>query len=132
MSPVPPLRAWSVPPPLIPPVMIRSGWSSATAIASVFNEEPIDYAAFAYDGINILTGAIEKTGLNRGRIMKVLREYQLKTYDGVTGRAYFDYTLNNLAPVTMVRVENGKFIYWQAPAARAMKAPWLRTANARG
>jgi len=80
-----------------------------------FNEEPIDYAAFAYDGINILTGAIEKTGLNRGRIMKVLRDYQLKTYDGVTGQAYFDRTLSNLAPVTMARVENGKFIYWQAP-----------------
>ena len=80
-----------------------------------FNEEPIDYAAFAYDGINILTGAIEKTGLNRGRIMKVLRDYQLKTYDGVAGRAFFDYTLNNLAPVTMVRVEGGKFVYWQAP-----------------
>ena len=80
-----------------------------------FNEEPIDYAAFAYDGMNILIGAIEKTGLNRGRIMKVLREYQLKTYDGVTGQAYFDYTLNNLAPVTMARVENGRFVYWAAP-----------------
>jgi ABC-type branched-subunit amino acid transport system substrate-binding protein len=80
-----------------------------------FHEEPIDYAVFAYDGINILTGAIEKTGLNRGRILKALRDYQLKTYAGVAGQAYFDYTLNNIAPVTMARVENGKFVYWQAP-----------------
>ena len=50
-----------------------------------FNEEPIDYAAYAYDGMNILIAAIEKTGLNRGRIMDVLRDYQMKTYQGVAG-----------------------------------------------
>jgi ABC-type branched-subunit amino acid transport system substrate-binding protein len=80
-----------------------------------FNEEPIDYAAYAYDGMNILTAAIEKVGLNRGRIMAALRDYQMKTYDGVTGRTQFDYTLNNIAPVTMARVKNGKFEYWLAP-----------------
>ena len=36
-----------------------------------FHEEPIDYAAYAYDGMNILIAAIEKAGLNRGRIMDV-------------------------------------------------------------
>ena len=50
-----------------------------------FHEEPIDYAAYAYDGMNILIAAIEKTGLNRGRIMDVLRDYQMKTYQGVAG-----------------------------------------------
>jgi branched-chain amino acid transport system substrate-binding protein len=80
-----------------------------------FNEEPIDYAAFAYDGINILLAAVEKVGLNRGRIMAALRDYQLKTYEGVAGAAYFDHTLNNIAPVTMARVKDGKFEYWAAP-----------------
>lgn len=80
-----------------------------------FQEEPIDYAAYTYDGMNILLSAISKVGLNRGRIMAALREYQLKTYDGVTGRAQFDYTLNNIAPVTMARVKDGKFEYWAAP-----------------
>ena len=80
-----------------------------------FQEEPIDYAAYAYDGMNILFAAIEKAGLNRGRIMDALRDYQMKTYQGVTGTDYFDHTLNNIAPVNMARVKNGKFDYWLAP-----------------
>ena len=80
-----------------------------------FNEEPIDYAAYAYDGMNILTSAIEKAGLNRGRIMAALRDYQMKTYEGVTGKAFFDYTLNNISPVYMARVKDGKFEYGLAP-----------------
>jgi branched-chain amino acid transport system substrate-binding protein len=80
-----------------------------------FNEDPIDYAAYAYDGMNILTSTIEKVGLNRGRIMAALRDYQMKTYDGVAGKAFFDHTLNNISPVTMARVKDGKFEYWLAP-----------------
>jgi len=80
-----------------------------------FNEEPIDYSAYAYDGMNILTSTMEKAGLNRGRIMAALRGYQMKTYDGVAGTAYFDHTLNNISPVTMARVKDGKFEYWLAP-----------------
>jgi ABC-type branched-subunit amino acid transport system substrate-binding protein len=80
-----------------------------------FNEEPIDYAAYAYDGMNLLIAAIEKTGLNRGRIMDVFRSYQMKTYQGVAGPIYFDHTLNNLAPVNLARVKDGKFEYWLAP-----------------
>ena len=80
-----------------------------------FNEEPIDYAAYAYDGMNILTSTIEKVGLNRGRIMAALRDYQMKSYDGVAGKAFFDHTLNNISPVTMARVKDGKFEYWLAP-----------------
>ena len=44
-----------------------------------------------------------------------LRDYQMKTYQGVAGTDYFDHTLNNIAPVTMARVKNGKFEYWLAP-----------------
>jgi ABC-type branched-subunit amino acid transport system substrate-binding protein len=65
--------------------------------------------------MNLLISAIEKTGLNRGRIMDVFRSYQMKTYQGVTGTIYFDHTLNNLAPVNLARVKNGKFEYWLAP-----------------
>ena len=80
-----------------------------------FHEDPCDYAAYAFDGTNLLLAAIEKAGLNRGRIMDVLRDYQMKTYPGVTGTAYFDHTLNNIAPLNMARVKNGKFEYWVAP-----------------
>jgi branched-chain amino acid transport system substrate-binding protein len=80
-----------------------------------FHEEPCDYAAYAYDGINILISAMEKAGLNRGRIMDALRGYEMKTYQGVTGAADFDYTLNNISPVYLTRVKDGKFEYWLAP-----------------
>jgi ABC-type branched-subunit amino acid transport system substrate-binding protein len=77
-----------------------------------FNEAPDAYAAHAYDGMTILIKAIEKAGLNRARIMDTLREYEMKDYDGASGRAQFDYTLNNIAPVALARVEAGKFVYW--------------------
>ena len=84
-----------------------------------FNEEPDAYAAYAFDGIDLLIAAVEKAGLNRGRIMDALRERQGHDYEGVAGRARFDYTLNNIAPVTMGRVEGGKFVYTQATVQRA-------------
>jgi branched-chain amino acid transport system substrate-binding protein len=77
-----------------------------------FGLEPDAYAAYAYDGANMLLGAINHAGLNRGRIMDALRDYQMKPYAGVSGRAFFDYTLNNIAPVTFAQVRDGKFIYW--------------------
>jgi branched-chain amino acid transport system substrate-binding protein len=77
-----------------------------------FHTEPDPYAAYAYDGMTMLIAAIRKAGLNRGRIMDALREYEMKRYHGVTGTAWFDYTLNNIAPVTFARVKDGHFVYW--------------------
>lgn len=82
-----------------------------------YNEEPDGYAAYGYDGINLLVAAVEKAGLNRGKIMDAFREYQEHEYDGVAGRARFDHTLNNIAPLTLARVEGGKFVYWPAKTA---------------
>jgi branched-chain amino acid transport system substrate-binding protein len=84
-----------------------------------WNTDPDPYASFAYDGMNMLIAAIEKAGLNRGRIMEVLRDYQQKEYDGVAGRVRFDYTLKNVSPVTLSRVEGGKFVYWQAASSES-------------
>jgi branched-chain amino acid transport system substrate-binding protein len=77
-----------------------------------FNTEPDAYAAYAYDGETLMMGAIEKAGLNRARIMDALREYGMKDYAGVSGEEHFDYTLNNIAPVTFAQVRDGKFVYW--------------------
>jgi branched-chain amino acid transport system substrate-binding protein len=77
-----------------------------------FEEEPDAYAARAYDGMNILIAAVKKAGLNRGHIMDALREYGSKDYPGVSGHTLFDYTLNNIAPVTFAQVKEGKFVYW--------------------
>ena len=88
-----------------------------------FDEEPDAYAAHAYDGMNIVITAIDKAGLNRGRIMDVLRDYQMKTYQGVSGTAYFDHTLNDISPVNLARVKNGKFEYWPAPRQGGHEGP---------
>ena len=73
---------------------------------------PGPYASYAYDGMNLLIAAIQKAGLNRARIMDALREYQMKRFQGVSGTAFFDYTLNNIAPVTFAEVKDGHFVYW--------------------
>ena len=80
--------------------------------AKRFGIEPDAYAAYAYDGATMLMGAINQAGLNRGRIMDALRSYEMKHYAGVSGSAFFDYTLNNIAPVTFAQVRDGKFAYW--------------------
>jgi branched-chain amino acid transport system substrate-binding protein len=105
------------------PTRTDSTWVAfRDAYRSKFGEEPIDYAAYSYDGMNILLDGINKAGLNRGRIMDALRDNQMKTYRGVVGEIYFDHTLNNLAPVNLARVKNGQFEYWLAPRQRGHEA----------
>ena len=87
-----------------------------------FNSDPDAYAAYAYDGMNMLIASIEKAGLNRGNIMDAFRDYQKTGYQGVAGHAQFDYTLNNIAPISMVRVQGGKFVYWKAPRPEQLAA----------
>ena len=77
-----------------------------------YKADPDAYAAYAYDGMNMLIGAVEKAGLNRGKVMDAFREYVNKTYDGVAGTAHFDATLNNITPLELARVEGGRFVYW--------------------
>ena len=81
-----------------------------------FNAEPDAYAAYAYDGVNILIGAVGKAGLNRGKVMDAFRDYANKTYDGVAETMHFDATLNNIASLGLARVEGGRFVYWNPRA----------------
>jgi hypothetical protein len=46
--------------------------------------------------------------------MDGLREYYGKSYDGAGEREEFDYTLNNIAPLALAKVEGGKFVYLPA------------------
>jgi ABC-type branched-subunit amino acid transport system substrate-binding protein len=78
-----------------------------------FNSDPDAYAAYAYDGMTMLIHAVERTELIRGSVMDNLRLLRMNSYDGVAGPQQFDQTLNNIAPVSLARVENGKFVYWR-------------------
>ncbi len=81
-----------------------------------FGMEPNVFAAHSYDAINMIIGAINKVGLNRALISDILTD--LKTfqgYQGVTGVVIFDGAFNNLRPIFMARVNDGKFEFSPAP-----------------
>jgi ABC-type branched-subunit amino acid transport system substrate-binding protein len=81
-----------------------------------FGQKPDVFAAHAYDGMNILLDAVKKAGLNRVLIRDLLTD--LKTfngYEGVTGKVVFDGTWNNVRPIFLARVINGKFEFTPSP-----------------
>ncbi len=75
-----------------------------------FGMEPDVFAAHAYDGTNILIEAIQKVGLNRALIRDILTDMKtFNGYQGVTGKVIFDASFNNIRPIFMAKVANGKF-----------------------
>lgn len=81
-----------------------------------FGQDPDVFAAHAYDGMNMLIEAIHKAGLNRVLIRDIMTD--LKTfqgYNGITGKVIFDATWNNVRPIFMAEVRNGKFKFSPAP-----------------
>ncbi len=94
-----------------------------------FHHRPETFAAHAYDGTNILVAAIRKAGLNRVRIRDAL--YAYGRYDGVTGPIRFDTTLNDVGPVYVARVRDGRFEYREVSFARTddRKTPYRTVAQ---
>ncbi|MBI3449291.1 MAG: ABC transporter substrate-binding protein [Acidobacteria bacterium] len=87
-----------------------------------FGEEPDAFAAHAYDGMNLLIGAIRKAGLNRALIRDAL--FDLEEYDGVAGKILFDSVMTDGARPWLAVVEKGSLRYrqaagWPAPAPHA-------------
>jgi branched-chain amino acid transport system substrate-binding protein len=81
-----------------------------------FNMEPDVFAAHAYDGMNIIIRSIERAGLNRALIRDVLTDMKITNgYKGVTGEVVYDGSWNNIRPIFMARVVNGKFVFTPAP-----------------
>jgi len=81
-----------------------------------FNQEPDVFAAHSYDGMNIILESIRKAGLNRALIRDLLTDMKtFNGYQGVTGKIVFDGTWNNIRPIFLARVINGKFSFSPAP-----------------
>jgi ABC-type branched-subunit amino acid transport system substrate-binding protein len=91
------------------------------AFTQRFDRAPETFAAHAYDGANILLAAVEKAGPNRVRIRDAL--YENSHYDGVTGPIIFDTTLNDIGPVYLASVTNGRFEYRRVDFASAPPQP---------
>jgi branched-chain amino acid transport system substrate-binding protein len=80
-----------------------------------FAQEPDVFAAHAYDGMNILLEAVKTAGLNRALIRDVLTDMKtINGYQGVTGKVVFDGSWNNVRPIFMAKVSNGKFEFYPA------------------
>jgi len=74
-----------------------------------WGHEPDAYAAYAYDGAQIMLHAIDTAGPNRWRIRDQV--CNLDYFHGVTGWMQFDGTGSNIAPVRLVRYEHGKRLF---------------------
>jgi len=74
-----------------------------------FGVSPETYAAHTYDGMNMVIQAIEKAGLNRAKIRDALDEMRTNIYHGVTGEIPLDYIYQDVGPVALAMVKNGKF-----------------------
>ncbi len=73
-------------------------------------KDPDHYAAYGYDGANLMLECIRKAGLNRARIRDAL--FALQSWDGaVTGPVTFDPVMSNLQPAHLVRRAGGKWVY---------------------
>jgi branched-chain amino acid transport system substrate-binding protein len=90
-----------------------------------FNEKPEQFAALAYDAMNVLLDSICKAGLNRARIQDALDN--VREYDGVTAHMIFDPNMKNVAPMYLGTVHNGAISYrvatMEPPAAKAAEPP---------
>ena len=102
-----------------------------------FHEKPEQFAAMAYDTMNMLLDSICKAGLNRARIHDALAD--IEEYDGVTGHMIFDPNQKNVAPMFLGTVHNGAITYrlasmnetnaaaqTPAPAGASSSAPYAR------
>jgi len=64
-----------------------------------FGIEPDYTAAYTYDAVNMLIGAVHRAGLNRARIRDAVRN--LSPWEGVTGTIAWDPTGRNKHPVRL-------------------------------
>ena len=81
--------------------------------AAQYHEKPEQFAALAYDAMNVLLKAICEAGLNRARIQDALD--QVYQYDGVTGHMVFDPLNKNTSPMYLGTVRDGRITYQVEP-----------------
>ncbi len=87
------------------------------AFAAKYHEKPEQFAALAYDAMNVLLDSICKAGLNRARIQDALS--RVETWDGVTGEMKFDPNAKNVAPMYLATVRGGTITYRRATMLKA-------------
>jgi branched-chain amino acid transport system substrate-binding protein len=79
------------------------------AFETAYQVKADQFAALAYDAMQVLLNSICQAGLNRGRIRDALTAVQ--DYNGVTGQMIFDTNCKNVAPMYLASVVKGKIEY---------------------
>lgn len=87
---------------------------------ALYHEKPDQFAALAYDQMQILLEAICRAGLNKGRIRDALTG--ITSYKGVTGEMIFDPNCKNISPLFLAHVRNGAIEYRRI----TMEKPYAR------
>lgn len=74
-----------------------------------YNEEPTAFSALAYDTVYVLKNAIDKAGTtDKAELTKAIKASDM---DGVTGHLTFDENNNPIKAVTIIKVQDGKYIF---------------------
>lgn len=74
-----------------------------------YNEEPTAFSALAYDTVYVLKNAIDKAGTtDKVELTKAIKASDM---DGVTGHLTFDENNNPIKAVTIIKVQDGKYIF---------------------
>lgn len=71
----------------------------------LYHIDPGSVAAFAYDGMKMLIGAVESSGNNPEKVQKCLLESH---YEGVTGRIGFDEKGKRTGALNLIRIIDGQ------------------------
>ena len=92
-------------------------WTNFVArFQKCYGMKPDIYAAYGYDGAQILIAAIKKAGPNRYRIRDAV--LGLDDYDGVTGHMRFDGRWDDIAPIVYAEYRQGRWHYFPPPKAK--------------
>lgn len=75
------------------------------------NREPGYYSPLAYDAMNIIILAIEKSGTTTSEAIKN-ELYKIRDFPGVTGKTTFDSNGDVNKPVILKRIKNGEFVIY--------------------
>lgn len=74
-----------------------------------YKEDPSAFSALGYDAVYMMKTAIEKAGgTDKQKIVDALKGIE---YDGVTGYLTFDDHNNPVKAVTVLKIENGKYVF---------------------
>lgn len=74
-----------------------------------YKEDPSAFSALGYDAVYMMKTAIEKAGTtDKQKVVDALKGIE---YDGVTGYLTFDDHNNPVKAVTVLKTENGKYVF---------------------